>query len=95
MLADKAVHVARLTAEAVIGVGHDRFGGFKTFIRLEDIAESGGIHALYDARLEEGADLGAGVVVAAVDEVEAVNGADILARVGAMEHEEGVGAVGR
>ena len=94
MLFHKAVHIAALTAEALLRKGHDRLRGVKDLAAFEQEAEARRIHALYNAGLEKGADLDGGVVVAAVDQIEAVDVAVILDGVGTVEHEERIAAVG-
>ena len=94
MFTHKAVHMPTLSRKSLMGIGHDRLRRFKTLSRRQVIAEALRLNAADNAGFAKSADFHGGVMIAAVNQVEAVDTAPMLGRVGGMHHKEGIGTAG-
>ena len=88
------MHMPTLSRKSLMGIGHDCLRRFKTLSRRQVKAEALRLNAADNAGLSETAYFHRGIMIAAVDQVEAVDTAPMLGRVGGMHHKEGIGTAG-
>ena len=90
VLPDKMVHVMAHAGKSGIREGHHRLRGLQAFPWLQPIGKALRVDAGHHSGLVKGTDLCRLIVVAAINQVEAVTGARCLGGVRAVEQEEGI-----